>query len=325
MKRFLRKKDTGLFRLLLWSFFSLFLAAPFQGCGTFVESEQDAALVVGDTTVSAEELKKDIECVLIGMGISPNHSLEQMKEPLLKSVIDQYVILEFGKQNGIRLTQEEIDVAWEAILEDFPDDSFPEVLLGEYLDFNDWSVWLEKRLLIDKIFREVTQDIPPPNQHRIQAYYQEHKKGFHSPPRVKFRQILVNSAETANGLLKRLKEGEDFHNLASQHSQAPESVFGGMVGWVAKGQLEESLDNALFSLAPGELSAVTKTSHGYHVFLVLAMRPAGVKQLPEVFREIESKLLVEEQESFFREWLTELKKGVHVWINQEAVNSMEFS
>ena len=73
------------------------------------------------------------------------------------------------------------------------------------------------------------------------------------------------------------------------------------VGWVARGDLDETMENVLFSMQIGKISPVVKTSFGYHVFEVISRAPAGVKGLPAVMPEIESQLLPPKTGGFLQE------------------------
>ena len=132
--------------------------------------------------------------------------------------------------------------------------------------------------------------------------------------------VLLADAEN---LLRRLRNGKDMGELAGEHSIAPEAENGGYVGWIAKGHLEESMEKALFSMPRGKFSPVIETPYGYHVFEVMSVRPEGRKELPEVISEIESRLLSQRREKFYRKWLQELRAHFSVKVNQDLLNSLE--
>jgi peptidyl-prolyl cis-trans isomerase C/foldase protein PrsA len=95
------------------------------------------------------------------------------------------------------------------------------------------------------------------------------------------------------------------------------------VGWVEKGQLDESMDKAIFSLTQGNYSDVTKTPYGYHIFRVLEERPKGIKELPEVIEEIDAKLFHKKRDTFYKEWVKELRNNFSVKINKALLDKLE--
>lgn len=78
----------------------------------------------------------------------------------------------------------------------------------------------------------------------------------------------AKALETAKDLIKRIKAGEDFAELAKQYSEDPGSAQnGGDLGYVQQGLFVEEFDNAIFKdLKVGELtSKPVETQFGYHI------------------------------------------------------------
>ncbi len=85
---------------------------------------------------------------------------------------------------------------------------------------------------------------------------------------VHARQILVHSQDQADLALTRAKQaGTDFATLAFGYDLAA----GGDLAWFPRGYLnEKAVEDAAFSLQPGEISAIVKTDLGYHILQVIA-------------------------------------------------------
>ena len=279
-------------------------------------------LVVGSRRITVTQLKKDLKYVSAGMALS-GKEWKEMRDQLVKPIIDYYLILEYGKEEGIGLEEGEVERALKGLKGDYAEDTFKEALLRGSIDFEQWKSRLREQLLIGKIMEKATESIPPPGYQDIKDYFDAHQDEFTSPRMVDFRQIVVRTREEAQDLLKRLKKGEVFADLAREHSIAPEAEEGGEVGWVAEGQLDPSMGKVLFSLQERKISGVTKTPYGYHIFEVLSSRPGGVKGLPEVMREIEAKILRNRQEAFIKNWLEELRTRFRVEINADLLDKME--
>jgi parvulin-like peptidyl-prolyl isomerase len=110
--------------------------------------------------------------------------------------------------------------------------------------------------------------------------------------------------------------------LARAYSITPEAEIGGIVDWVARDHLEETMEKALFSLKRGQISPVTKTPYGYHIFKVLAVRSEGVMGLPEVKSEIAAELLSQRHEAFYKKWLAELRARYTIKINEDLLKTL---
>ena len=136
----------------------------------------------------------------------------------------------------------------------------------------------------------------------VRKYYDDHKKELEqvharhilirmqgSPVPVKPGQKELSDAEAlakAQELRKKLEGGADFAALATQESDdAGSGAKGGDLGFVHRGQMVPSFEEAAFTMKPGELSQPVKSQFGYHIIKVEA-----VKSFEELRPDIESRV-----------------------------------
>ncbi len=145
---------------------------------------------------------------------------------------------------------------------------------------------------------KVTQD-------DIQRYYSQHQDEYRVPEQVNVRHILVKTPPPgpegkvdqkavdaarakAEDLLKQLKAGANFEELAKKNSDDPGSAKeGGSLGWVQKGRTVPEFEQAAFSLPKGGLSGVVRSTFGFHIIRVEDKQEAHQKPLAEVKAQIE--------------------------------------
>jgi peptidyl-prolyl cis-trans isomerase D len=133
----------------------------------------------------------------------------------------------------------------------------------------------------------------------IQAYYNQHQAQYQVKEQVKVRHILIAvpqgaDAKTdqaakakADDLLKQIKGGASFADLASKNSDDPGSkTAGGELGWLDRGRTVPEFDKVAFTLNPGQTSDVIKTQFGYHILQVEEKKTAHLRPLSEVKAEI---------------------------------------
>jgi peptidyl-prolyl cis-trans isomerase D len=133
-----------------------------------------------------------------------------------------------------------------------------------------------------------------PTDTDLHAMYNQNMDQFRTKERVHARHILLMTQgkppaddakirAQAEDLLKQIKAGANFEELAKKYSQDPGSASkGGDLGWVEHGQMVPEFDKTCFSLKPGETSGVIKTEYGYHIVQVLAHEDAHLKTFDEV-------------------------------------------
>jgi len=133
----------------------------------------------------------------------------------------------------------------------------------------------------------------------VQAYYDAHKDQYQVKEQVKVRHILIAvpagadsktdaaAKAKAEDILKQIKSGGNFAELASKNSDDPGSKdSGGELGWLDHGKTVAEFDKAAFSLAPGQTSDLVKTQFGYHILQVEDKKTAHMRPLAEVKPEI---------------------------------------
>src|SRR3984885_11620947 len=133
----------------------------------------------------------------------------------------------------------------------------------------------------------------------VLAYYNAHKDQYQVKEQAKVRHILIagpagSDAKTdaaakakAEDILKQIKSGGNFADLASKNSDDPGSkTQGGELGWLDPGKTVPEFDKAAFSLPVGQTSDLIKTQFGYHILQVEDKKTAHLRPLEEVKAEI---------------------------------------
>jgi len=141
----------------------------------------------------------------------------------------------------------------------------------------------------------------------LQQYYTAHQEEYRHPDQVKVRHILVNTPPPgpdgkvdqkgvdaarakAADLLKQIKSGADFAELAKKNSDDPGSkaTGGELPGWYNKDSaLVPEFKTAMFALNKGQTSDLVQTTYGFHIIQVVDKQPAHVSSLTEVKDQIE--------------------------------------
>lgn len=133
----------------------------------------------------------------------------------------------------------------------------------------------------------------------IEAYYNANIAQYTTPEQVTARHILFRLdgedeaavRARAQAVLARAKAGEDFAALAREFSEDESNKDqGGSLGEFGRGVMVPEFEQAAFSMKPGEISDLVRTSFGFHIIKVEAHTPASTRPLAEVRAEIEDQL-----------------------------------
>jgi len=119
----------------------------------------------------------------------------------------------------------------------------------------------------------------------------------------------------ADAALRRIRSGESFAKVARDVSDGPTAKEGGDLGYFRRGQMLQALEQAAFSLKPGEVSGlirVTGEHGGFHLVMVEDRRQIAARPLSEVQEEIRNRLTSESVMKEREHYLTQLRKIAQV-------------
>jgi peptidyl-prolyl cis-trans isomerase D len=143
--------------------------------------------------------------------------------------------------------------------------------------------------------------IPQPTQQEIQAYYTAHQSEYTTPEEARSRHILIKvpagdakadaaAKAKAEDILKQLKGGANFADLAKKYSDDSSKDQGGELGFFRRGATVPEFEKALFSQKIGDIEIV-KSQFGYHIIQVEERKEAHAQSLNEVLPTIQATLL----------------------------------
>jgi peptidyl-prolyl cis-trans isomerase C len=152
--------------------------------------------------------------------------------------------------------------------------------LGSGKEFEERLAYYKLRALRDTFYEKRVREAV--TEAAAKAAYDEQIAKISPEPEVRARHILVKSEAEAKELIKQLKAGGDFFDLAKKNSTGPSADSGGDLGYFSKGQMVKPFEDAAFALKPGEVSAPVQTEFGWHVIKVEDKRNHPVPAFDEV-------------------------------------------
>jgi len=252
---------------------------------------------------------KDIAAIVNGESITLQDINEQYgrvpeeykqfitKEMLLNQSINELLLLQEAKKQGISVTAEELSEVMDNLIiqSGLSKEEFDKTLEEQNLTMGFVEDYYKKQMVINKLLNKTVISKIIVSVSEIKEYYNNNENEFITPEQVRARHILVNSSEEAESILKELKDGADFIDLAKEKSICPSASEGGDLGYFSKGQMVKEFEDAAFALEVGELSPVVETQYGYHIIKLLDKTPETLKSLEEAMGEIEIILKQEKQ------------------------------
>jgi parvulin-like peptidyl-prolyl isomerase len=241
------------------------------GYGYYVDRiapNSDAVLKVGDRTFSYEELERR---VLTDAVPSPALTQAAFTEIVTNNLADlerQELMLLIGKENGIGLTETEIEnqlrddlnVSENADRETYAH-SLRAYLLDKDKSLSGFRREAKVKLIESKYREQVSATLPT------------------EADQVNVRLLRTASQADAATAKQRLDAGEELAGVAAVLSNHPSKSKAGEVGWVIRGTFASRLEDALFALQPGQKTDIVETDEGFFIAEVRAreVRPVEVE------------------------------------------------
>ncbi len=149
-------------------------------------------------------------------------------------------------------------------------------------------------------------------------WYDAHKAEY-STDRVMAQHILLSSEAEARDLLVKVNaNGADFMELAEKFSKDPSAKNNrGDVGAITReSPLDPSFKSAAFNTSVGSVTGPVRTAFGYHIIKVTDRTVGRVLD----YAEVELRVKNDYRSALVREWITKLKTGAKIKVDEVALN-----
>jgi len=249
--------------------------------------------------------------------------LEEVREKILKQLIEDRLIFSEAKKLNITIEEKEIDARIDEMRSKVGSERELENMLNEQnLTLNELRARYKEKIMIRKLVDQKVGAKIIITPLEVKNYYNGNKDSFMQPEEIRLRSILIKPSKERGGeagalqvirdLMKRLKEGCGFEGLAKEYSDAPGADESGSMGYVKKGDLMPQIEEIVFNLKEGEITGIIQSPLGYHIFKVDEKKIRRMRELAEVRQDIEEFLYREKAGQKLKGWIDSLAKSAYI-------------
>ncbi len=105
--------------------------------------------------------------------------------------------------------------------------------------------------------------------------------------------------------------GEDFGDLARQHSDDASAAKGGDLGWLSPGDTVPDFERAMNALQPGEVSDPVRSPFGFHLIKVLERRDEDLSQERQRVMARQA-IRLRKADSAYQDWIRQQRDKAYV-------------
>ncbi|GAK49236.1 PpiC-type peptidyl-prolyl cis-trans isomerase [Candidatus Moduliflexus flocculans] len=251
------------------------------------------------------------------------------KEKILTFLIENELIVQKAEEYGVAVTSEELKAALDDVKKRnnlFTDDELKAAINQQGTTWSEYLDDVRKQIKIAKLMNSEVRSKVLISEDEVSKYFEEHRGDFQAAPaKVHIRQIFLSvkpgasdddvSAilDNAARIVKELRGGADFAEMAKAHSEHPSAANGGELGTFQEGQLAAPFD-AAFNMAAGEISDPIRFDDGFHIIYVETKTGGEENALQNARTDIRRKLFEQKADALYKEWMAELKKTAYIEI-----------
>ena len=258
------------------------------------------------------------------------------QKEVLRGLIDKQLLLDKGKDLGISAETDLIkrldDMRKQMKLDTMED--LEKAAESQGVSFEDFKQNLRTEIITQQVIqKEVGSRINISKQDE-QKFYDQHRSELARAEAVRLSEILI-STENANNdevkvqaakakaddLLKQIREGAAFADIAKKYSQGPSASEGGDLGYFERGKLAKQLEDLTFNLQKKQVSDVVRTKQGFVILMVTDHVAPGVPALADIEGRVQEALYMQKLQPALREYLSKLREEAFIDIKQGYVDT----
>lgn len=312
--------------------FLILTAVLFSIFSAHAEVVDKIVAVVNDEIIT----KKDIEAFrkqlqkgkfVDELLIKDKAAILKNEQALLQQIIDEKIIDSEVKRQELSVTVEKVDQEIRRIAERnrMTKQQMLDELKKQGVSVSEYQNFMKQRLERESLIQKAISSKIRISEEEIQNYYlsQFGNKNL-SAYEFTISHILFRpkggdkegAKERAEAVLSKLKAGQNFETLASQHSEDPNFTQGGYLGTFKNGEFLKELEDAVAKINPGQYSEVVQSRLGYHIVKLINKNITKDPAYEAKKKEIQNILYEKAFSQQFRFWIEQRKAESFIRINK---------
>ena len=266
-------------------------AAQTRPAGPEPQTADRIVAVVNDEVITLFELRRRLDLALgqlkrQGTNLPPRDVLERQ---MLERMVMDKVQLQTAREIGLRVDDAQLESALQRIADGnkMTLSAFREALAKDGIPYSRFREEIRDEMLIALVREREVQNKIVVSEGEIDNYLSEEAAKANGGEEYEVAHILLRAPESASPdqlqrlrekadqIVARLRQGEDFAQLAAAYSDAPDGLQGGSLGLRPLDKLPSIFADAVGKLKVGEVSPVLRSSNGFHIVKLLAKQGAG--------------------------------------------------
>jgi len=254
----------------------------------FSQDIQAISAIVNDEVISRYDVQQRVQLIVSTSGIKPTQeNISRLEAQALRSLVNEKIQLQEAEKLDVPSSEQEVGLMLERIANgsQMSGEEILELINSQGVRPDTLLNQIRAELLWNKIVRGRYGSYVNVNDDEVSIVYD---RTIESIGRDQFEisEIFLGYEDSkeeeeanilANRLVEQLREGASFSAVAQQFSQSSTSGQGGYIGWVAEGQLDNEVINAIKNLDKDGISNPINSTGGFYIIRLNDITKAGGK------------------------------------------------
>lgn len=294
---------------------------------------------VGDRIVTRSQYERRLRDIFAeidaaGRPDQAAEARETARKNLVNELISELLIKDRADRLAITVTDAEIKDAITRLKQQYgitTDEQFDTSLKQSGLTRAEMEARLRDTLITNKVFARELRNRNELTDPELRERYNREKERYRLAERAHLREIVILKPETDMMKIDEARQravelgeaarkpGTDFANLASTMSEAATRDKGGDLGEIAKGDLVQDLDKAVFAAPSGAILGPLETKSAWHIILVEQRLPSEVPAFESIKDQLRRDASDETFQRDYKTYIENLRKDAYIQINEDMV------
>jgi parvulin-like peptidyl-prolyl isomerase len=258
-------------------------------------------------------------------------SVAALRQRALKTVIDEELQYQGGVRLGLTASDAEVDEGLaRARRGSKSPEAFDQALRQSRVPMADVRREIRRALTITKAYDHEVTSRCQVGAAEAERFYADSRERFVVPEQLHVYAITIgvdpsgssrqwaDASARANDVLRQLRSGASFDELARTYSTDPSRDKGGDMGLFHRGTLNDEFEKVARGMKPGDVSDVVQTLYGYHIIRVAEIRPPEQRSYADMGEEIKKDLTSKRCADTAGAWTARLRAGATIELADAA-------
>jgi peptidyl-prolyl cis-trans isomerase SurA len=247
---------------------------------------------------------------------------QEVWRKVLDQLIEEKLIDQEVKRAGLKVTAKEMEGALDEIKRrnGITQEELVKALAKEGTTLEALKNRIEKQILRSRFISHNVKVEPNAGEKELRDFYQanldryraaeSYRPGhilFHVPKDATPEQVR-ETRKKSQGVLQKIRKGDDFRELALLYSEDASAKDGGDLGIFKKGELIPGFEKEALRLQVGEVSDIVRTDFGFHIIKLLDRTGGNPIPFGEVKEKVRADYYEKAMDKALRQFLAALRE-----------------